>query len=99
MAANPTAVLDAIAGGAALRGGLLVVDDVPQRCLLTGDVWGLDPDTGDIMPRGVFRALQGATVESDPQKGLYTIVTASGRFEMVSEDGAVNLVDPRPSPA
>ena len=91
---NPTAVVDAINGGATWSGGTLVVADVPNYLVLSAGVWSLSDVSGDTIPRGAWRRLQGSTVRTNPGEYQWCIDTSGGLLTLNEVDGVATLEDP-----
>jgi len=91
---NPSAVVDAINGGAAWSAGALVISDVPNYLVLSAGVWSLSDVSGDTIPRGAWRRLQGSSVRLDAGEYQYCIDTSGGLLTLNEVDGVATLEDP-----
>lgn len=95
--ADPTAIKQAIDGGATWSGNLLLVDGVSNYCVLANGAWSLSTEGGDTIGRGVFRQIQAGEIDYDGGEGgeyLYTLIAPSGRWQVAESDGVVVLLDP-----
>lgn len=91
---DPTAIKAAIDGGAVASANKIVVDGVPNFCVLSNGVWYLDPAAGDTMSRAVFNLLKNGSVNATPGDYLYSVDTSSGTFRLDSVNGKATFVDP-----
>ena len=83
-----------INGGATWSGGTLVVADVPNYLVLSAGVWSLSDVSGDTIPRGAWRRLQGSSVRLDAGEYQYCIDTSGGLLTLNEVDGVATLEDP-----
>lgn len=91
---DPSAVVDAINGGATWSAGALVISDVPNYLVLSAGVWSLSDVSGDTISRGAWRRLQGSTVRLDAGEYQWCIDTSGGLLTLNEVDGVATLEDP-----
>jgi hypothetical protein len=83
--ADPTLVKAAIDAGS-YSGGLIS----GQSCVLTAGVWDVtNGEGGDTIGRAAFNLIKAGSVNPN-----FTINTQAGTFQLVSQDGHANLIDP-----
>ena len=61
---------------------------------LSAGVWSLSDVSGDTIPRGAWRRLQGSSVRLDAGEYQYCIDTSGGLLTLNEVDGVATLEDP-----
>ncbi len=86
---DPTAIVQAITGGATWRNERLRIAGVDNYCTAGGGAWALTTSPADKIRKADYTQLQGGTVNAD-----LTVTCSAGVFQLASVDGYAHLIDP-----